>query len=216
MAKVNKYGIASLRKDFPTDDACLDFIFESLHSRECSCGGTFHRIKGRKKYQCSKCRHQIAPTSGTIFHKSDTPLTLWFHALLVFSNAKSGISVKEMERQLEVTYKCAWRILSLIRKALRREDRQLWGTVEADAALFGGVNRSGKNLEFHKISIEKKARVIAAVERGLGGEIRTAAIPDLRAKTQVDFIQKHVEKRSRLLTDRTTAFSKLEGSYYRS
>src|SRR3989344_7410883 len=107
----NKYGIRSLNKQFPNDDAVLDFIFEARHSDKCSCGGTYKRKAGRRQYQCSKCRYQIAPTAGTIFHKSDTPLTLWFHAIMVFSNAKSGISAKTMERDLEVTYKTAWRML---------------------------------------------------------------------------------------------------------
>src|SRR3989338_2427971 len=98
--KNQKYGIRSLKQDFPDDAACLNFIFDTLHSKECSCGGKyaplFHMLDGkfygRRQFQCSKCRSQIAPTAGTIFHKSDTPLNLWFHALLVFSNAKSGMS----------------------------------------------------------------------------------------------------------------------------
>ena len=117
MAK-DKYGLTSLRKQFPNDDACLEFIFHALHTQECSCGGVYKRKEGRRQWQCSQCRNQIAPTAGTIFHKSNTPLTMWFHAVMVFSNAKSGISAKTIQRDLEVTYKTAWRILHLIRKAL--------------------------------------------------------------------------------------------------
>lgn len=126
--KDRKYGIASFRKQFPDDDSCLDFIFDSLYSRKCSrrvgrdlwtaCGGAYQRILGRRQFQCSKCRFQVAPASGTIFHKSDTPFLLWFHAILAFLNAKGGISAKQLERNLEVSYKCAWRILTLIRGVL--------------------------------------------------------------------------------------------------
>ena len=135
MKRTNRYGIKSLRKDFPTDRACLEFIFDALHTRECSCGGEFVLREGRRQYQCSKCRFHIAPTASTLFHKSDTPLTLWFGAILAFSNAKSGISAKELERQLEVTYKTAWRMLHLIRKALKQEGK-LSGDVEMDTAYF--------------------------------------------------------------------------------
>src|SRR3990167_10804000 len=114
MKRINRYGVRSLEKDFPNDDVCLEFLFDAQHSKACSCGGTYKRVKGRKQFQ-------IAPLAGTIFHKSDTPLTLWFKAILAFSNAKSGVSAKEMERQLEVTYKTAWRILHLIRKALEQD-----------------------------------------------------------------------------------------------
>lgn len=125
----NRYGILSLQKQFPDDEACLEFIFDTLHQRECSrrvgrdlltaCGGTYKQISGRRQFQCSKCRIQIAPTAGTIFYKSDTPLVLWFHGILTFLNAKGGISAKQLERDLEVSYKCAWRILGLIREILQ-------------------------------------------------------------------------------------------------
>lgn len=108
MAKEDKYSIRDLKKEFPNDNVCLDYLFDTL-TRDCSCGGKYVRLKGRKQYQCSKCRFQIAPMSNTIFEKSATPLTLWFHAIFIFSNTKSGIFAKEMKRQLGVTYKCAWR-----------------------------------------------------------------------------------------------------------
>lgn len=123
-----KYGVASLQREFPNDDVCLQFIFDVRHSRECRlqmppqtaarCGGIYAKIAGRRQFQCSKCRFQLAPAAGTIFHKSDTPLVLWFHAILAFFNARGEISAKQLERDMEVTYKCAWRILGIIREAL--------------------------------------------------------------------------------------------------
>src|SRR3989344_8276299 len=136
--KSTKYGSISLRKQFPNDDAILEFLFDARHTRKCACGGTYKRVKGRKQFYCSKCLYQIAPTAGTIFHKSDTPLTLWFHAIMVFSNAKSGISAKTMERDLEITYKCAWRMLHLIRRALKQSEDVLKGDVEMDTGFIGG------------------------------------------------------------------------------
>ena len=113
-----KYGIASFRRQFPDEDSCLQFIFDALYERKCSCGGIYRKIDGRRQFQCSKCRFQIAPTARTLFHKSNTPLVLWFHAILAFLNAKGGISAKQLERDLEVSYKCAWRIWTLIRSIL--------------------------------------------------------------------------------------------------
>jgi transposase-like protein len=121
MAKADKYTISDLQRDFSTDGVALEFIFNTLHSKDCSCGGTYKKVKDRKQYQCSKCRFQIAPTAGTIFHKSATNLTTWLYALFVFSNAKSGISAKELERQIGVTYKCAYRMLKQIREALSQD-----------------------------------------------------------------------------------------------
>lgn len=213
MSKATKYGLTSFKRDFPTDEACLEFIFDGLHSRQCSCGGTYSLIKGRRQFQCSKCRFQIAPTAGTIFHKSPTPLTLWFHALFVFSNAKSGISAKEMERQLEVTYKTAWRILMLIRKALAQDDDKLSGDVETDGAYFGGRYRSGKNNEKQREAIAAKSVVMGAVQRGGNMKIKTADNMGSHAVSQ--FVTKHIEKGSRLLTDKSRNYHAVAMGYDR-
>ncbi len=213
MAKTDKYTIKDLQKQFPTDDVVLDFIFENLHSRDCSCGGTYSRIKGRKQYQCSKCRYQIAPTAGTIFHKSDTPLTDWFYALFIFSNAKSGISAKELERQLGVTYKCAWRILKQIRRALTQDNDKLDGTVEMDTAYLGGRFKSGKDNKRQKEAIAAKSVVMGAVSRG--GEVRLKVVPDASATTINAFLEQNVAKTARLLTDDALTYKHSASAYAR-
>lgn len=205
MSKITKYSIRDLKADFPTDEACLAFIFDTLHSRKCSCGGEYKPVKGRKKFQCGKCRFQISPTSNTIFHKSDTPLSSWFHAIFIFSNAKSGISAKEMERQLGVTYKCSWRILSLIRKALKQDNKKLRGDVEVDTGYFGGKGYGGKYNKYQKDVIANKSVVTIAVERG--GKARAEVMDNTKAITINDFIQRNIEsKATSLLSDNARVY----------
>src|SRR3990167_6120201 len=117
-----KYTIKEFRKDFPDDNACLNYIFNKRYGKgfvcpSCSKMG-FYRVKGRKCYACAWCGYQIHPIAGTIFHKSSTPLTLWFHALFLFSTSRNGVAAKELERQLGVTYKTAWRIAKHIRQLM--------------------------------------------------------------------------------------------------
>jgi transposase-like protein len=211
MAKETKYSIRNLRADFPTDEACLSFIFDTLHSRKCSCGGEYKQIKGRKQFQCGKCRFQIAPASNTIFHKSDTPLSSWFHAIWIFSNAKSGISAKELERQLGVTYKCAWRILSLIRKALKQSNDPLSGMVELDTGYFGGKGYGGEYNKNQKQVMAKKSVVMIAAERG--GQIRAKVVENTTAKTMTGFLQETVAPKTTLLTDSATLYKANLGDY---
>ena len=211
--KSNKYGLSSLRKQFPNDDACLEFIFNALHTKECSCGGVYKRKEGRRQWQCSQCRNQIAPTAGTIFHKSNTPLTLWFHAVMVFSNAKSGISAKTIQRDLEVTYKTAWRILHLIRKALKQQGK-LSGDVEMDTAYFGGRFRSGKDNARQKEAMKAKSVVMGAVERT--GNARLTIVPDAKAVTHGTFLKDTVEQQgTRLITDKTKVLDNVAFGYDR-
>lgn len=199
MAKDTKYGLQELRAEFPTDEACLEYLFDTLHTRECSCGGRYARMNGRKQFQCSKCRYQIAPMAGTIFQKTSTPLTLWFHAIFIFSNAKSGISAKEMERQLNVTYKCAYRILKLIRESLGQEKRKLKGTVEMDEGFFGGKGGGGEYNKNQKQVMAKKVKVMAAQERG--GITRAEIVKDVSANSTWAFVRDNIERESTLMTD---------------
>lgn len=214
MAKETKYGIPSLKKDFPTDEACLAYVFDTLHSRECSCGGTYRPIKGRKQFQCSKCRFQIAPLAGTIFHKSDTPLSLWFQAILLFSNAKSGISAKQLERELEVTYKCAWRILSQIRKSLPQSSEPLKGDIEVDSSYIGGRGYGGKNNEKLGEAMAKKSIVTAAIKRGKTKILKAEISPNVGAATLERFVRSNVKPTGGwLMTDAANTYKRLKEDY---
>lgn len=214
MSRKTKYGIRELRHDFPTNKACLEFVFDSLHARACSCGGVYSLRMKRRLFQCSRCRFQISPTAGTIFHKSSTPLSLWFHAIMVFSNAKSGISAKLLERHLAVTYKCAWRMLALIRKALPQESRRLKGDVETDGAYFGGRKKAGKDNEYLSQAFQAKSVVLGALQRG--GDMRALVVPNMKRPTMTNFMEQNVEKiGTRLLTDKSGHLRPIEKMYHR-
>lgn len=216
MAKTD-YSLKDLNRDFPSDKACIEHIFNALHTLECSCGGIYSLMKDKervlRKYQCSKCRTKISPTAGTIFHKSDTPLTLWFHAVFVFCHAKSGISAKQMQRHLGVTYKCAYRILSQIRKALKQSTEPLKGIVETDAGYFGGVKHGGKNHSKMDTIWKNKAVVMVAVERN--GNIRAQVRPNVTADELEKFVRKNVSRDAILMSDDARGYKRLDGGYER-
>lgn len=209
-----RFGVRTLRKRFPSDEACLDFLLKRLHGKRCSCGGTLKRVTGRRKYYCSRCSSQIAPTAGTIFEKSKVPLTLWFHALMMFSNAKCGLSAKTIQRDLEVTYKCAWRMARLIRGALQQSEEPLTGDVELDLAYFGGKRSAGKNQEHMKDVFRTKTRVLAAVERK--GQARARVVSSGSAKNHKHFLWQNVStKDTRLMTDKALQLDNVAKPYDR-
>lgn len=194
------FGIRTLRRRFPTDDVCLEYIFRLTHKRRCSCGGTFKRIPERLQYQCSRCGHHLAPLVGTLFEHTKIPLSLWFHALMMFSNAKSGIAAKTIQRDLEITYKTAWRMARLIRESLTQPDEPLSGIVESDMAFFGGRGKAGRNNEHLGDVFRAKTKVFGAVERR--GRIRAKVVKDGSARTHQNFLWQHVSTRNtKLMTD---------------
>lgn len=116
-----KFTIKQFNKKYPNDDACLQEIFNSRFSDlkeclHCKKPFSFYKVKNRKCYACAFCGHQLHPLADTIFHKSSTSLKNWFYAIFLFSVSKNGVAAKELERQLGVTYKCAYRIAKQIRK----------------------------------------------------------------------------------------------------
>lgn len=106
-------------RDYQSDQACLEMIFVNRFGRlyrcpQCLKRGHFRLINGRKRYDC-QCGFEIYPLSGTIFQHSATPLHKWFYAMYLFATSHDGIAATELQKQLGVTYKTAWRISHQIR-----------------------------------------------------------------------------------------------------
>ncbi len=76
----------------------------------------YNTSQQRQSWTCTACGHHLHPTAGTIFHKSSTSLHLWFYAMYLMTSTRCGISAKQLERELGVTYKTAWRMANLIRE----------------------------------------------------------------------------------------------------
>jgi len=139
---MDKYTIQQFNKLFPNDDACLDWLRNKLYPQKIYCTNCkkltkFYRIKDRKVYGCDLCGHQISPTANTIFDHSPTPLQSWFYAIYLMSTTRCGISAKQLQRELGVTYKTAWRMFHQIRSMLNDGPSLLDGEVEPDETYFG-------------------------------------------------------------------------------
>src|SRR5690606_12645201 len=112
----------------PDDDACLQELFEHRYGHLQTCPNCqkptkFYRVKARKCYKCAFCAYELHPTADTIFHKSSSSLKNWFFAIYLFANSKNGVSAKELERHLGVTYKTAWRMAKQIRLLFQNQDQ---------------------------------------------------------------------------------------------
>src|SRR3954452_16162410 len=143
----SQYSLMEFMQRYPDDRACLDYLWreryaEDGHTTDCpKCGvqRRFSRVESRRLYSCNHCGHHLHPTAGTIFHKSSTSLHLWFYAMYLITSTKTGISAKQLERELGVTYKTAWRMFNLIRNQLmEQDDAPLSGKVELDETAWGG------------------------------------------------------------------------------
>ena len=141
---------------------------------KCEKNTPWTRVKKRPVYQCQWCGFQISPMAGTPFEKSRTSLRKWFYALYLFTTSRHGVPAKELQRQLGVTYKCAWRMGHELRKYMTDVDGdgQYGGHVELDETLVGGKARYKKKFgEQRRSPTEGKATVFGIVERN--GSLQT-------------------------------------------
>jgi transposase-like protein len=189
---------------FNTDAACLDYLDwlrwpEGFMCLRCGAGGW---RMGDGRYCCSGCEARTSVTAGTVFDRTRTPLTVWFHACWLFSTSKDGISAQSLQRTLEIgSYQTAWAMLHRLRSVCVRPGRErLSGRVQVDETYVGGEEaglRGGR-------APGKKTLVGIAVEvrelKGIG-RCRIAPVVDGSGESLLPFVTDNVEPGSTVVTD---------------
>ena len=203
---------------FPDERACLEHIMRVRHGGtklDCpSCGaeGEFHKIRDRRVYACPHCLFQIAPTANTILHDTRTPLVSWFYAMYLFCTTRHGVSGKELQRQIGVTYKTAWRMGMQIRKLTENTenfDALLSGHVEIDEAYVGG-RTTGAN---RGRSTETKTVVVGLMERK--GRMVARVVPNARTVSLRPIVLETVAPGTIVSTDELRSYGLLTKDGYR-
>lgn len=203
-----KFTIQEFNRKYPNDGACLLEIFQHRYGRIVTCNSckrptTHYRIKHRKCFACQWCGNQLHPLANTIFHKSETSLKVWFYAIFLFANSKNGVSAKELQRQLGVTYKTAWRMAKQIRRLMVQDTTKLHGHLEADETYVGG-ERPGKRGR----GAEGKTPVFGVVQRQ--GSIRAKVVDDVRITTLLPLLKSLARKGATISTDDSTSYLRLK------
>lgn len=204
-----RYTLKDFQTQFPDDRACLNYLFDVRWPdggtcAECGKKDCFHPIMERRAYSCAWCGFQVYPTAGTILHKSSTSLVSWFFAIFLMSTSRNGVAAKELERQLGVTYKTAWRMAHQIRKLMDEDPGKLKGFVEADETYVGGIRpgRRGRGAA-------GKTPVVGIVERG--GKVRAKVVGAITTAQCFGNINQNVERGSTVHTDELPVYNYLAG-----
>lgn len=198
-----RYTIKQFNAEYPDDNACLEAVFQNRFGDvkfcpKCGAETKFYRVKKRQCYACMHCGYQLHPLAQTIFRKSETSLKSWFYAIYLFSVSKNGVSAKELERHLGVTYKTAWRMAKQIRLLMQQDGEKLTGVVEADETYIGG-----KHIRERRF-LDKKP-VLGAVEKnGSAKAVVTDWASTSRAKS---FLRASVETGIELHTDESPIYN---------
>jgi transposase len=206
------YSLMEFMREFPDDAACLEHLWRSRYSADgehaecpkCERKRPFKRYatkQGRQSWTCTGCGHHVHPTAGTIFHKSSTSLHLWYYAMYLMASTRCGISAKQLERELGVSYRTAWRMLNRIRNELMKQDGEpLSGDVEVDETMGSGKARASDSRRgIARFKMTYRPTIWAAVERG--GPVRAKVVKSRSGPDVERPIYEHVLPSSMIFTD---------------
>ena len=178
----------------------------------CGVVGDHYKLQGAKTpkglYKCASCSDKFTVTVGTVFERSKVGLHLWLQAMHLMSASKKGISAKQLERMLGVTYKTAWFMGHRIREAMKTDPTTMMGgdgssgIVEADETYWGtrGDLPKGKAGGAHKM------KIMSLVERD--GEKRSYHVADVTADTARFILKNNVAPAAHLMTDEARIYDK--------
>lgn len=196
-----RFTIQDFQKRFPDDDSCLEELMQLRYGEvsaclECHRETKFHRVRGRRCYECQWCGFQVYPTQGTPFEKTTTPLSSWFYVIYLMTATRSGVAAKEIERQLGVTYKTAWRMCHQIRKLMGANlgEGKLFGHIEVDETYSGGVKKGKRGR-----GAAGKTPIFGMLERE--GDVRAEVVSDVRRATLLPIIKENIAVGSQVSSD---------------
>lgn len=214
-------SMVEFMRTFPDDAACLDRLWRDRYAPDghhaecpkCERERKFHRTQTRASYTCDSCGHHLHPMAGTIFEKSTTSLQLWFYAIYLIGSTRCGVSAKQLERELGVTYKTAWRMMNKIRTELMNDEdgEPLDGEVEADETAWGGKARRRMTPSEGAKFRERKATVLGMVERG--GRVRVRVVPSRRGEGFSREVREQINPNAILYTDDWVAYKPLSREF---
>ena len=200
-------------KDYGTEAQC-ERVLEAVRwpNGFCCprCGQAAHYVLRdgvRKVFQCNACRHQASLIAGTVFQGTKLPLTTWFLAIYLISQAKTGLSALALKRQLGVSYPTAWLIHHKLMRVMadRAERYLLEGKVQVDDAYLGGERTGGKVGR----GSENKVAFVAAVslnEEDRPLRVRLTPVPGFTLKAVAAWAKEHLAPGSAVFSDGLACF----------
>lgn len=181
----------------------------------CGSLGAHYKLQGKSHrpglWKCVDCREQFSVTVGTVFESSKIKLHLWLQVAYLMSASKKGISAKQIERMIGVTYKTAWFMCHRVREAMREEIvGQLGGAgkvVEADETYYSREDNSSKKRRPLKpgVALVEANKIVSLVERG--GKVRSFHVTDVTGPNLKGILEDQINRDSHLMTDSSPRYN---------
>lgn len=184
-------------------------------SKKCQRVTKHYKDRNRRSYSCGVCGKHMHPTAGTIYHRSRVPLTDWFYAVYMMSSNKAGTSAMQIQRELGVTYKTAWRMMHQIRTMMDAPDVPLEDEVEIDETFVHAntFKRSSARKRYGFDARRKGEVVFGIVQRG--GSVKVWHVKSTGARVLQPIIRSYVKSGSTIHTDGYLGYRRLPQMGYK-
>lgn len=203
---MSHFTITDFLNRFPNNEACLEEIKrlrwgDNMTCPKCKRETTFYKVTGRPKYACQFCGYHLSPLAGTIFDKSSTSLTKWFYAIYLMAQTRSGISAMQLQRELGVTYKTAWRMFKQIRLLLSDDGdiNNLQGIVEVDETFVHPDKKKNSRVKVNGRVFGNSQILMGMVEQG--GRARVKHIQSTGKRELMKQIKGNVQPTAKIYSD---------------
>lgn len=140
-------NLLEISNKYPNELDCIKLFEKARWKNKITCPFCkSDKIGNRNKdmrFHCKNCNKSFSVTTGTQLHNTRLPLKTWLFAFCEISNAKKGISARQLKRQLNVSHPTAWLMYHKIRKLMNIENKKivLDDVTEADTTYIGGKPR---------------------------------------------------------------------------
>ena len=203
---------------FADEQACYEYLaktrfpggFQCPRCKEIGAGV----IRRRGLWQCKGCRMQTSVTAGTMFHRTRTPLNIWFWAIFLVAGDKRGHSALQLSKEMSIQYDRAWLMIHKIRAAMAHRNKlyQLRHKAEIDEAYFGAPvpGKRGRGT--------KRAKALVAVgitEYDKPGYARIQLVKRLDRRCVNAFAKSSVAPGSTIRTDGLNVYGGLDKHGFR-
>ena len=210
----NGLSLPEFLAHFGTERQCEDALEKSRWPQgfHCPrCDNTEHyllKVDTHKTFQCQRCRLQTSLIAGTLLQSTRLKLTVWFLAIYLISQAKTGLSALALKRHLGVSYHTAWLLQHKLMQAMveREEQYTLCGDVQVDDAYLGGELAGGKAGR----GSENKVPFVAAISLGAEGHpmyVKMAPVPGFTLKAIAEWAKVDLSPGCAVVSDGLACFA---------
>ena len=218
-------------KKFPTEKAIINHFIKIRYSKEkpicnhCNSCNVYHYNdeKLQKFFRCADCNRDFSIFKNTIFEKSCTDLRKWFYAIHLFLNGKKGISALQLQREVGVTYKTAWRMLRQIRIAMGNINDTMFSKtiVQMDETYIGTDYKRGNKVNKNNNDNDRNGGLktgrgtdkIPVVALHSNNTIKAFVVDNTKSYNMIEIAMNNIEEGSEIHTDEYKSY-KLFKTFY--